>query len=92
MTVSDKIKTTDSKIEQNKVQYNLDKQTAKILSLPSGNAGKYEFLAGKDFFSENELLGKAAIIEKFEYSPLSTELKKNELALQKINISFLKIK
>ena len=33
MTVCDKIKTADSKIEQNKVKYNLDWQTAKILAL-----------------------------------------------------------
>ena len=30
MSVSEKNKTIDSKIQQNKVQYNLDKQTANI--------------------------------------------------------------
>ena len=30
MTVSKKIKTIDNKIEENRAQYNLDKQTAKI--------------------------------------------------------------
>ena len=30
MAVSKKIKTIDNQIEQNKVQYNLDRQTAKI--------------------------------------------------------------
>ena len=35
MTVCDKIKTVDSKIEQNKVKYNLDRQAAKILDLSS---------------------------------------------------------
>ena len=48
MTVSKKIKTIDNKIEQNKVQYDLDRQTAKILALPSGNVNKYGFLTGKN--------------------------------------------
>ena len=37
MTPSEKIKTIDNKIEQNKAQYNLDRQTAKISVLSSGN-------------------------------------------------------
>ena len=39
MTVSEKIKRI--KIEQNRTQYNLDRQTAKILDLSSGNVAKY---------------------------------------------------
>ena len=42
MTFSEKIKTTDSKLEQNKDQYDLDRQTAKILALLSENVCKYE--------------------------------------------------
>ena len=42
MTVSEKIKTIDEKIDQNKVQCNLSKQTVKIKALLSGNVGKYE--------------------------------------------------
>ena len=33
MTVSEKIGTNDNKIEQNKAQYNLDRQTDKISAL-----------------------------------------------------------
>ena len=44
MSVSEIIKTIDNKIEQNKAQYNLDRQNAKI----SGNVNKYEFLTRKD--------------------------------------------
>ena len=44
--VNEKIKTVDDKIEQNKAWYNLEKQTAKISVLSSGNVGKYEFLTG----------------------------------------------
>ena len=39
MTINEKIKTINNKIEQNKAQYNLDKQTAKILDLSLGNVG-----------------------------------------------------
>ena len=47
MTVSEKIKKNDNKIEQNKAQYNLERKTAKISPLLSRNAGKHEFLSGK---------------------------------------------
>ena len=42
MTVSEEIKTVDIKIEQNKAQYNLDRQTAKISAISSGNVSRYE--------------------------------------------------
>ena len=37
MSISEKIKTIDNKIEQNKAQYNSDRQTAKVSALSSGN-------------------------------------------------------
>ena len=37
-----------------KAQYNLDRQTAKILALSSGNAGKQEFLKGEDILPEKD--------------------------------------
>ena len=42
MTVSDKIKTVDNKIVQNKGRYNLDRQTAKILVLSTAAIKKFE--------------------------------------------------
>ena len=75
MTVSEKIKRIDNKIEQNKAQYNLDRETAEILALSSGNVGIYEFLTSEDVLPEKELLEKAATIKRFEYSLLSKELK-----------------
>ena len=41
MTGSHKTKTIDNKIEQNKAQYDLDRQTAKIPALLSGNVTIY---------------------------------------------------
>ena len=90
MTVSEKIKTIDNKIDQHKAQYNLDWQTAMISVLSSGNIGKYEFLTGKDVLPEKDLLEKAATIKRFEYSLLGSELKKqtSNLAISRIRRSF----
>ena len=71
-----------NKIEQNKARYNLDRQTAKISALSSGNVSKYEFLTGKDVLSEKDLLEKAAAVKRVEYLPSGS----------KVNLSFLKIK
>ena len=56
MTVNEKIKT----IEQKKAQHVLDRQTAKIFVLSSGNVGKTEFSTGNDALPEKELLKKVA--------------------------------
>ena len=77
MTVSEKIKTVDNKIEKNKAQYDLGRQTAKISALSSGNVSKYEFLTGKDVLPHKELSKKAAAMKRFEHSPVDSELKKH---------------
>ena len=76
MSISEEIKIIDNKIEQNKAQYNLDGQTAKIAALSSGNVSKYEFLTGKDVLSEKDLLEKAAALKRFEYSPFGKAFEK----------------
>ena len=58
-----KIKTIDNKIEENKVQYNLDRQTANTLALSLKNIDKYEILTGGDILTEKELLQKSATIK-----------------------------
>ena len=40
MSITEKIKAINNKIEQNKAQYNLDRQTAKISGLLSGSVSK----------------------------------------------------
>ena len=74
MTISKKIK-INNKIEQNKSQYDLDRQAANISALSSGNVSKYEFLIGKDVLPKRGLLEKAATMKRFEYSPLGKEFK-----------------
>ena len=66
MSISEKIKAINNKIKQIKAQYDLDKQTAKISALLSGNVSKYEFLTFKDVLPEKDLLKKATAIKKFE--------------------------
>ena len=62
---SEKIKTIDKKIGQNKSQYNLDRQTAKISVFSSGKFNKYDFFTNKDVLPEKELLEKAATVKIF---------------------------
>ena len=69
MTASENIKTIDNKIERNKAWYNLDRQTAKILALSSGNADNHEFLKSEKVLLKKRLSQQAAAIKRFEYSP-----------------------
>ena len=73
-----------------KTKLNLDKQTAKILALSSGNVSKYVFLTGKVVVTEKDLLEKAATMKRFEYSPLGKELKKQTSVAKKQFQSFNK--
>ena len=91
MSISEKIKTINNKIEQNKVQYNLDKQTANVSTLSSANVSKYEFLSGKDVLPEKYLLRKAAAMKRFEYSSLGNKLKKQTSVAEKQYLSFNKV-
>ena len=59
----------NNKIEPNKAQYNLDRQTAKLSSLSSANVSKFELLTSKDVLPEKDLLERAATMKRFEYSP-----------------------
>ena len=83
MSISEKIKVIDNKIEPNKAQYNLDRRTAQISALLSGNVSKYEFLTGKAVLLEKDLLEKVVAIKRFEYSSLGKEMKKQTSAAEK---------
>ena len=74
MSIREKIKAVDDKIEQKKAQYDLDRQTTKNSALSSGNFSKYEFLSGKDVLTKKDLLKEASALKKLEYSPLGKEL------------------
>ena len=68
----EKIKAINNKIEQNKAQYKLDRQSAEISALSSENVRKYEFLTDKGVLSKKYLLEKTAAIKRFEYSLLGS--------------------
>ena len=75
MNIGEKIKAINYKTKQNKAQFNLDRQTAKISTLSSGNVCKCEFLTGKDVIPEIDLLEKPSTIKRFKNSPLDEKLK-----------------
>ena len=66
MTINDQI--TDEKL-----QYNINTEAAKISALLSGRIHKYDYLTGEDILPSNQ----QQIIEqaKFTYSPLEKLLK-----------------
>ena len=75
MSVNEKIKTINHKIEWNKAQYDLDRQTAKISALSSVNISKYENLTGKKCFIRKRLARKKNTMKRLEYSRLGIEIK-----------------
>ena len=64
MSISEINKEINSKIEQKKSQYNIDRQTDKISALSSENVSKYEFLTHKDVLPEKKLVRKSCYNEK----------------------------
>ena len=58
-------------IRANEADYNLNRQTAKISALASGDLDKYEYLTGQDLNYRSNPVEKA----KFEYSPLGKVFK-----------------
>ena len=74
MNINEKSKATNNKTKKTIAQYNLDRQIAKISSLPSGDVSKYEFLTGNDVLPKKRVFRKSCCI----YSPLASKLKKKK--------------
>ena len=66
MTLTEQVKILDEKIKANKVQYDLDREAAKIYALSSSELEKYEYLTGEDLGYKPDVIQKA----RFEYYPL----------------------
>ena len=66
--------TIDDQIRDEKLQYNINREAAKISALSSGKIHKYEYLTGEDILPSNQ----QQIIEqaKFTYSPLGKAFEK----------------
>ena len=69
-----KIITIDDQIRDEKLQYDINREAAKILALSSGKIHKYEYLTSEDILPSNQ----QQIIEqaKFTYSPLGKAFEK----------------
>ena len=48
MTLKEQIKLLNDKIDANKADFNLNRQTAKISALATGDLDKYEYLTGEE--------------------------------------------
>ena len=64
----------DDKIKDGKLQYDINREAAKILALSFGKIDKNEYLTGEEILPSDQSI----IIEqvKFTYSPLGTALEK----------------
>ena len=65
--------TNNDQIRDEKLQYDINREAAKVLALSSGKIHKYEYITGEDILPSNQ----QQIIEqaRFTYSPLGTALK-----------------
>ena len=66
--------TIEDQIKDEKLQYDINRETAKMSALSSGKLGKYEYLNGEEILPSNQ----QQIIEqtKFTYSPLGKVFEK----------------
>ena len=66
--------TIDDQIRDEKLQYDINREAAKISALSSGKIDKYEYLTGEEILPSNQ----QQIIEqaKFTYSPLGKAFEK----------------
>ena len=66
--------TIDDKIRDEKLQYDINREAAKILALSSGQTDKYECLTGEEILPSNQ---RQTIKQaKFAYSPLEKAFEK----------------
>ena len=65
--------TINDQIRDEKLQYNINREAAKISALSSGKIHKYEYLTGEDILPSNQ----QQVIEqaRFTYSPLEKVFK-----------------
>ena len=66
--------TIDEKIRDQKLQYDINREAAKISALSSGKIDKYEYLTGEEIMpsSQRQIIKQA----KCAYSPLGTTFEK----------------
>ena len=72
--------TIEDQIRDEKLQYDINKDAAKISALSSGKIDKYEYLTGEEILLSNQ----QQIIEqaKFTYSPLGKSFEKQTKTIE----------
>ena len=72
--------TIENKIKDEKLQYDINREAAKISALSSGKIDKYEYLIGEEILPSNQ----QQIIEqpKFPYSTLGKDFEKQTKQLK----------
>ena len=68
------------KIRNEKLQYDIDREAAKISALSSGKIDKYEYLTNDEILPPDE--SRTIEQAKFTYSPLSRTFKKQIKAIE----------
>ena len=68
--------TVEDQIKDEKLQYDINREAAKIPALSSGKLDKYEYLTGEEILPSNQqqIIDQA----KFTYSPLGKALKNKQ--------------
>ena len=61
MTLTEQVKILDNKIKENKALYDLDRKTAKISALSSGELEEYVYLTGEDLGYKPDINQKAKV-------------------------------
>ena len=77
-----KIITIEDQIKDEKLQYDINRETAKISALSSGKIDKYKYLTGEEILPSNQ----QRIVQqaKFNYSPLGKAFEKQVKTIIKI--------
>ena len=72
--------TIEDQIKDEKLQYDINRETAKISALSSSKLDKYEYLTGEEILSSNQqqLIEQA----KFTYSPLGKAFEKQTKTIE----------
>ena len=72
--------TIDVQIEDEKLQYDINREAAKISAFSSGKMGKYEYLTGEEIlpFNQKQIIEQA----KFTYSPLGKAFEKQTKTIE----------
>ena len=72
--------TIEDQIKHEKLQYDINREAAKISALSSGKLDKYEYLTGEEIVPSNQ----QQIIQqaKFNYSPLGKAIEKQRKAIE----------